>query len=67
MDFRRKESSENYNKKIQGVDFKNYVIEGDPIRWINNYLPYYKTGENLLITSEETKKVVFLKRMCMTC
>ena len=56
VDFRRKASAESYNKKIEGVDFKNYVIEGDPIRWINNYLPYYKTGENLLITSEDRDK-----------
>ena len=31
VDFRHKASADAYNKKREGVDFKNYVIEGDPI------------------------------------
>ena len=28
VDFRRKESAETYNKKIEGIEFKNFVKEG---------------------------------------
>ena len=35
---------------------KYYEIEGDPIRWVKDYLPYCKTEENCLITSEDRDK-----------
>ena len=56
VNFRRERSAQQFNEKIKGVDMKNYYIEGDPIRWVNNFTPYFPTGENLLITSESRDK-----------
>lgn len=51
VNFRREESAKKFAEKTEGMDLKTYVIEGDPIRYVNKFLPYYPTGETFLITS----------------
>ena len=51
--FRMPESATQFNEKIKGVDAKYYMSQGDPLRWVNNFLPYQETTENLLVTDYE--------------
>jgi len=51
---RNKESAEQMNKKIKGMDYMTYHISGDPLRLLTKVLPYHSVGENKIITGYES-------------
>ena len=50
---RNKESADEMNRKIEGVDYMTYHIAGDPLRLLTKVLPYYSVGSNKVITGYE--------------
>ena len=50
---RNKESADEMNRKIEGVDYMTYHIGGDPLRLLTKVLPYYPVGSNKVITGYE--------------
>ena len=51
---RNKDSAEQMNKKIKGMDYMTYHISGDPLRLLTKVLPYHSVGENKIITGYES-------------
>jgi len=51
---RTKQSADEFNKLIEGVDYKTYHVSGDPLRLLNIYGPYHKTGKDYLIMAHES-------------